>query len=901
MHEAFEISSLLKLTEQIESIAAYDDNLLVATRQGHLMMYLVTPNTDSSKYKIQVLRYHKTFSKKPIQQIDVIPDLSLLLCLSDNILVVHDMNIINFPIVQTIHETKGGTLFAMDHEPAISMTAEKISLIRLAVAVKRKIQLYAWKHNEFKPLNVDITVSDIPKAMVLGKDVICVGFKEEYTIYSLSGTTKGQFITSSSRSMEPCITKMSDTSFMLARDQSSVIVQESTPTMLSESVMKVNEQLIAAAHDAPYILGLLSDQVVVHTIDPPMFIQTLSELNRARLLYKCHRGLLYAASVSQVWRIGAVDITKQRQMLLKDKHFQLAIQLTNMSDESKEEKKQRIDSIQMLYALDLFDNKKFSESMQIFLELDTNPSEIIRLFPDLSTTNKPTADSSNGTKPQNPELENSLLALTEYLRMVRQKVIIKLNPKPVNGETQKGGVNQNEAVAKHNEMTSYQTETEIKQNETTPKLTEAEIKQTEAMIKQNKLLLEIIDTTLLKCYLQTNDAFIGPLLRLNNCKLEEAEQVLLQHKKYSELIILYQTNGQHTKALQFMKDQAKQSDSSLKGFHRTKNYLQHLGAEHINLIFEFSNWILLEQPEEGLKIFTDDILEVENLPRAKVLDFLLREHESLVIPYLEHIIHIWADDNAIYHNALVRILREKMIDTKGLYSDVEKQNCKAKLLSFLQRSNYYSPEMVLVHFPNDSLFEERAIVLGKLDAHEQALSIYVYILDDVQRAIGYCDEVDQKSKDNKKNLDVYVILIRLLVNPTKEVLLNGPLWNVAKTPYKPDIDTALSLLEKHADKIDPLKVLLALPDSVPISRLKKFLEIAVQKQLINRRRMQVLKGLLYAENLQVQELKMIHESQSVVVADYNVCPVCKKRFGNQSAFVRYPNGDIVHYSCQDKK
>jgi len=39
-------------------------------------------------------------------------------------------------------------------------------------------------------------------------------------------------------------------------------------------------------------------------------------------------------------------------------------------------------------------------------------------------------------------------------------------------------------------------------------------------------------------------------------------------------------------------------------------------------------------PEEGLKIFTEDIAEVEQLPRPKVLDYLLRTHKDLVIPYL---------------------------------------------------------------------------------------------------------------------------------------------------------------------------------------------------------------------------------------------------------------------------
>jgi hypothetical protein len=39
------------------------------------------------------------------------------------------------------------------------------------------------------------------------------------------------------------------------------------------------------------------------------------------------------------------------------------------------------------------------------------------------------------------------------------------------------------------------------------------------------------------------------------------------------------------------------------------------------------------------------------------------------------------------------------------------------------------------------LFEERAIVLGKLGRHERALAIYMSILGDVPRAIQYCDKV----------------------------------------------------------------------------------------------------------------------------------------------------------------
>lgn len=130
--------------------------------------------------------------------------------------------------------------------------------------------------------------------------------------------------------------------------------------------------------------------------------------------------------------------------------------------------------------------------------------------------------------------------------------------------------------------------------------------------------------------------------------------MLKKHHKFSELIILYQTKGQHKKALELLQKQSQQMDSSLRGLDRSIQYLQHLGtifpakycdcihislyclsgSEHINLIFEFAGWILDLNPEEGLKIFIEDLQEVENLPRPKVLDYLLRTHKSLVIPYL---------------------------------------------------------------------------------------------------------------------------------------------------------------------------------------------------------------------------------------------------------------------------
>lgn len=85
-----------------------------------------------------------------------------------------------------------------------------------------------------------------------------------------------------------------------------------------------------------------------------------------------------------------------------------------------------------------------------------------------------------------------------------------------------------------------------------------------------------------------------------------------------------------------------------------------MGKEHKHLIFEYADWVLQKHPEDGLKIFTDDLVEVENLPRAEVLDFLLKNHKKLVIPYLEHVIYIWNEPKSMFHNILIQQYREKV-------------------------------------------------------------------------------------------------------------------------------------------------------------------------------------------------------------------------------------------------
>lgn len=72
------------------------------------------------------------------------------------------------------------------------------------------------------------------------------------------------------------------------------------------------------------------------------------------------------------------------------------------------------------------------------------------------------------------------------------------------------------------------------------------------------------------------------------------------------------------------------------------------------------------------------------------------------------------------------------------------EHTRKKLLQFLEQSKQYTAENILSSFPTDSLMEERAIILGRLGKHEQALAIYVRALGDVKKGAGYCQKVYEK-------------------------------------------------------------------------------------------------------------------------------------------------------------
>ena len=123
---------------------------------------------------------------------------------------------------------------------------------------------------------------------------------------------------------------------------------------------------------------------------------------------------------------------------------------------------------------------------------------------------------------------------------------------------------------------------------------------------------QIIDTTLLKAYLLTNNStLVGALLRVpNQCHVAESVKMLLQYKKYGELVELYHGKDMHLDALQLLAKYGSLPNNALHGVGPTVAYLHRLNANYIELILEFSKWVIQADEAEGLRVCAEVFVDM---------------------------------------------------------------------------------------------------------------------------------------------------------------------------------------------------------------------------------------------------------------------------------------------------
>ncbi|KAK0193482.1 vacuolar sorting protein 39 domain 1-domain-containing protein [Armillaria mellea] len=398
---------------------------------------------------------------------------------------------------------------------------------------------------------------------------------------------------------------------------------------------------------------------------------------------------------------------------------------------------------------------------------------------------------------------------------------------------------------------------------------------------------QIVYTALFKSYLIIRPGLLGPLCRVPNwCEVSEVEEELRAHRKFGELIDLYKGKKMHDKALGLLKQLSEEEEDMLDKLQPSIFYLQRLGPEYLELIFAASRWIFDADRNMAFEIFTSEDVE---LPRGAVADYLEGIGASLCAKYLEYLIEERKEESVEVHDRLAELyLSMTLVARKRGDSDLHK-DMHAKLLQFIDSTRYYSVDHLYgilsserYAYPGLDLFEARAILLGRLGRHDQALELYAYRLHDYTKAEEYCKRYYEAESDSETS-GIYLTLLRIYLQPTAK---DGEDY----------LHPALDLISRHSPRLDAVETLKLLPPLVTAEDIRTFLVDALRAPIFDNR---VLKGISKARNDQLSRRLMVLQTKRVKVTDSRICPQCHKRLGNSVIAVHSPRGEVTHYQCRE--
>ncbi|TFK35543.1 hypothetical protein BDQ12DRAFT_634973 [Crucibulum laeve] len=389
---------------------------------------------------------------------------------------------------------------------------------------------------------------------------------------------------------------------------------------------------------------------------------------------------------------------------------------------------------------------------------------------------------------------------------------------------------------------------------------------------------QIVDTALYKSYLIIRPALLGSLCRVPNwCEVSEVEEDLRARGKFAEMRDLYNGKKMHAKALQLLRDLSEKETDMEDKLEPSISYLRKLGPEYIDQIFDSSKWIIEQDRDMAFQIFTSEDVE---LPRQAVANYLENIDPMLCARYLEYVIEEGNEDSPAFHDRLADIYFSMTLAAKKRNDEKSRKEVYGKLLKFIDTNDRFGVDRLYGRLSSTELYEARAILLGRLGRHDQALELYVYKLQDYLKAEEYCKRVYQPGTDTSS---VFLTLLRIYLRPTVKTTADL-------------LQPALDLIHRHNPRLDAVETLQLLPPLVTAEDVRAFLIEALRAPIFDTR---VVRNISKARNDQLSRRLIALQSKRVKVTDSRICPQCHKRLGNSVIAVHAPRGEVTHYQCRE--
>ncbi|XP_059639548.1 vacuolar sorting protein 39 isoform X2 [Cornus florida] len=943
VHSAYDSFELLNdCPTKIDTIESYGSKILIGCSDGSLRIY--GPESSGSDRSPPSDRHSQTlelrkepyvlertvngFSKRSMLAMEVLGSRELLLSLSESIAFHKLPNLETFAVIT---KAKGANVYSWDDRRGF-----------LCFARQKRVCIFRHEGGRGFVEVKEFGVPDTVKSMSWCGENICLGIKREYIILNATNGALSEVFPSG----------------------------------------RIAPPLVVSLPCGELLLGKIRSLRV-----PYPLIQTVVLRNVRRLLQSS--STIIVALDNSVYGLFSVPLGAQIVQLTASGNFEEALALCKLlppEDSSLRASKEQ--SIHIRYAHYLFENGSYEEAMEQFLASQVEITFVLSLYPSivlpkaamvpepekfldiagdasyLSRGSSGISDDMEFSPPpqlvdsdENAALEskkmshNTLMALIKFLQKKRYGIIEKATAE---------GTDEVVFDAVGDNFVSYDSRRSRRPSKGRVNI---------PISSGAREMAAILDTALLQALLLTgqSSAALELLKGPNYCDVKICEELLQKRNQYIALLELYKCNAMHREALKLLHQLVEQSKSDQPQAELTQKfnpemiieYLKPLCATDPMFVLEFSMLVLESCPTQTIELFLSG-----NIPADLVNSYLKQHAPSMQGRYLELMLAM--NENGIsgnLQNEMLQIYLSEVLDWFAELSPQQKWDEKAysptrkKLLSALESISGYSPEVLLKRLPPDALYEERAVLLGKMNQHELALSLYVNKLHVPELAVSYCDRVYESLLHQhpvKSYSNIYLTLLQIYLNPqrttknfenritnlvssqntglprvgsgisvktkgrsAKKIAAIEGAEDIRISPSSTDsgrsdgdaddlideggstimLDEVLDLLSRRWDRINGAQALKLLPRETKLQNLLQFLGPLLRKSSESYRNFSVIKSLRESENLQVKDELYSQRKTAVNITSDSMCSLCNKKIGT-SVFAVYPNGKtIVHFVC----
>ena len=409
------------------------DRLLVGLNSGSLRIYRVNepiaettsqdgrsiadqkPTSQAGPKAADLLREQEKFSKQRIEQLALVKEANILLSLSNGYVHMHDLQ--SYELHETLAKSKGASTFAVATNVVRDASTGINSIItRLAVAVKRRLLIWAWHDGELDTENTEMSLAAGLKSITWASNTrLIAGLNASYVLVDTEssrvtdivgpgsiggapGQDGGRFGGAGMAGIgylgltgpKPLATKLGDGEILLAKDINTHFI-DMDGNSLGRRQIPWAVAPEAVGYSYPYLLALQATKGTLELRNPETLtsLQTISLPAVSQLhvpqpnisLVHAGKGFL-VLSDRCVWRMRALDYDSQIDTLVELGRHDEAISLLGMLEDALvKDKPGRMKEIKMFKAQLLFDQRRFRESIDLFTEVNAPPERVIGLYP----------------------------------------------------------------------------------------------------------------------------------------------------------------------------------------------------------------------------------------------------------------------------------------------------------------------------------------------------------------------------------------------------------------------------------------------------------------------------------------------------------------------------------------